>query len=200
MSNSRTCGHDSAKVAKVRARPKTDAPVLRKEGIILKKMLPWDSLPPPIYTARANKPRKKWVKIGGWVLVAALLLFGVSSINRNLPLALISMIFSILYSITMVTVKDAAITCRGLEIFYNMQITTHYDFFAWEGINSIVIEDRGDEKYVRLHIGYGNLEKALLFKRSEVSAICGYAKEQNPDIRVLKHEAGSGKLNTKRKK
>ena len=110
-------------------------------------------------------------------MVVVLLLFGVSSFDRNLPLAVISMIFSILYSITMVTVKDAAITCRGLEIFYNMQITTQYDFFAWEDINSIVIEDRGDDEYVRLHIGYSSLEKALFFKRSEVSAICKYAKE-----------------------
>ncbi len=165
----------------------------------MKKMLPWDSLPPPIYTARANKPRKKWVKIGVWVLVVVLLLFGVSSFDRNLPLAVISMIFSILYSITMVTVKDAAITCRGLEIFYNMQITTQYDFFAWEDINSIVIEDRGDDEYVRLHIGYSSLEKALFFKRSEVNAICEYAKEQNPDIRVLRHEAGKGKPTAKRK-
>jgi len=109
------------------------------------------------------------------------------------------MIFSILYSITMVTVKDAAITCRGLEIFYNMQITTQYDFFAWEDINSIVIEDRGDDEYVRLHIGYSSLEKALFFKRSEVNAICKYAKEQNPDIRVLRHEAGKGKPTAKRK-
>ena len=166
----------------------------------MKKILPWDSLPPPIYTARAYKPRKKWVKIGGWVLVVVLLLFGVSSFDRNLPLAVISMIFSILYSITMVTVKDAAITSRGLEIFYNMQITTQYDFFAWEDINSIVIEDRGDDEYVRLHIGYSSLEKALFFKRSEVSAICKYAKEQNPDIRVLNHEAGKGKPVAKRKK
>ena len=69
----------------------------------MRKMLPWDSLPPPIYTARAYKPRKKWVKIGGWVLVAVLLIFGATSMDRNLPLAVISMIFSILYSITLVT-------------------------------------------------------------------------------------------------
>ena len=81
-----------------------------------------------------------------------------------------------------------------------MQITTQYDFFAWEDINSIVVEDRGDDEYVRLHIGYSSLEKALFFKRSEVSAICKYAKEQNPDIRVLNHEAGKGKPAAKRKK
>ena len=159
----------------------------------MKKMLPWDSLPPPIYTARAYKPRKKWVKIGGWVLVAVLLIFGATSMDRNLPLAVISMIFSILYSITLVTEKDAALTSRGMEIFYNMQITTQYDFFPWEDINAIVIEDRGHDEYARLHIGYSSLEKALFFKKSQVSEICKFAKEQNPDIRVLNHRPGMGK-------
>ncbi len=160
-------------------------------------MLPWDSLPSPIYTARAYKPRKKWVKIGGWVLVAVLLIFGATSMDRNLPLAVISMIFAILYSITMVTEKDAALTSRGLEIFYNMQITTQYDFFPWEDINAIVIEDRGHDEYVRLHIGYSSLEKALFFKKSQVSEICQYAKEKNPEIRVIKHQPGAGKASAK---
>ena len=163
----------------------------------MRKMLPWDSLPPPVYTAQAYKPRKKWVKIGGWVLVAALLIFGATSMDRNLPLAVISLLFSILYSITMVTEKDAALTSRGLEIFYNMQITTQYDFFPWEEINAIVIEDRGHDEYVRLHIGYSSLEKALFFKRSQVREICEFAKEKNPDIRVIKHQPGMGKTGAK---
>ncbi len=125
--------------------------------------------------------------------MAVLLIFGATSMDRNLPLAVVSMIFSILYSITLVTEKDAALTSRGLEIFYNMQITTQYDFFPWEEINAIVIEDRKHDEYVRLHIGYSSLEKALFFKRSEVSEICKFAKEQNPDIRVLHHQPGMGK-------
>ena len=175
----------------------------------MRKMLPWDSLPEPIYTAQAFKPKKTWVKIGGWVLVCALLIYGAATIQTNLPLGLISLIFSILYSITMVTTKDAAITCRGLEIFLDMKITTQYDFYPWEEINSIVIEDRHHDEYVRLHIGYKSLEKALFFKRSQVRAICDYAKEQNPAIKVMSHDpapkgsnkpAKSGQNNKKKKR
>ena len=157
----------------------------------MRKLLPWDSLPQPIYTAQAFKPRKTWVKIGGWVLVFALLCYGAVTIQTNMPLALISLTFSILYSITMVTTKDAAITCRGLEIFLDMKITTQYDFYPWEEINSIVIEDRRHDDYVRLHIGYKSLEKALFFKRSQIKEICAYAQEQNPEIKVVTHDTGS---------
>ena len=154
----------------------------------MRKLLPWDSLPQPIYTALALKPKKKWVKIGGWVLVFALLCYGAVTIQTNMPLALVSLTFSILYSITMVTTKDAALTCRGLEIFLDMKITTQYDFYPWEEINSIVIEDRRHDDYVRLHIGYKSLEKALFFKRSQIKEICAYAKEQNPEIKIVSHD------------
>ena len=43
----------------------------------MKQSLPWESVPPPIYPAQSSlKPRKKWVKTGGWILVVVLLLFG----------------------------------------------------------------------------------------------------------------------------
>lgn len=166
----------------------------------MKQSLPWESVPPPIYTARALKPRKKWVKIGGWILVVFLLLFGIASRADNLPLALISCTFSVLYAITMVTKKDAAITSRGLEIFYNMMVTTQYDFFSWEEINSIVREDRGDKDYVRLHIGYSSVEKALFFKRTDVDGIYALAKAKNPAIRIMDYAAAPPKTSQKRKK
>ena len=43
----------------------------------MKHSLPWESVPPPIYPAQSSlKPRKKWVQVGGWILVVVLLLFG----------------------------------------------------------------------------------------------------------------------------
>ncbi len=152
----------------------------------MRQLLPWDSVPPPVYAAQQLKPRKRWVQIGGWVLIVVLLLFGLTSRDRNALLSGVSLVFAVLYLITMLTKKDAVITQRGLEIFYQMQITTHYDFISWEEINSIVREDRGHDKLVRLHIGYGGAsEKALFFPYADANAICEMAKEKNPSIRVL---------------
>ena len=116
----------------------------------MKHSLPWESVPPPIYPAQSSlKPRKKWVQTGGWILVVVLLLFGISTRSRNPLLAFVSLAFSVLYLLTLMTKKDAALTSRGLEIFYDMQFTTNYEFFPWEDINAIVCEDRGHADMVR---------------------------------------------------
>ena len=148
----------------------------------MRQSLPWESVPPPIFTAQAFKPRKRWVTVGGWILTVALLIFGLTSRYK------ISLVFAVLYTLTMLTKKDAALTSRGLEIFYNMWVTTNYDFFSWEEINAIVCEDRGHDDFVRLHIGYSSVEKALFFKRTEIEAICKYAKEKNPAIRIMDYD------------
>lgn len=166
----------------------------------MKQTLPWESVPPPIYTAQAFKPRKKWVSVGGWVLIAFLLIYGLSAQSRNPLVATVSLLFALLYTLTMLTKKDAVLTSRGLEIFYNMQITTHYDFFPWEQINAIVTEDRGHADYIRLHIGYSSMEKAFFFKRSEVDAICKFAKEKNPAIRVMDYDTSRPEKPAKQKK
>ena len=166
----------------------------------MKQTLPWESVPPPIYTAQAFKPRKKWVTVGGWVLVVFLLIYGLSAQSRNPLVATVSLIFALLYTLTLLTKKDAVLTSRGLEIFYNMQITTHYDFFPWEKINAIVTEDRGHAEYVRLHIGYSSMEKALFFKRSEVDAVCKFAKAKNPAIRVMDYDTSRPEKPAKQKR
>ena len=117
----------------------------------MKHSLPWESVPPPIYPAQSSlKPRKKWVQVGGWILVVVLLLFGISTRSRNPLLAFVSLAFSVLYLLTLMTKKDAALTSRGLEIFYQMQITTQYDFFPWEQINSIVMAGAGAQRVFSL--------------------------------------------------
>ena len=116
----------------------------------MRQTLPWESVPPPIYVSRPPKPRKKWVTVGGWILVVLLLLFGLMSKRSNLPLSVISFGFALLYTLTLLTKKDAVVTTRGLEIFYQMQITTQYDFFPWEQINSIVMAGAGAQRVFSL--------------------------------------------------
>ena len=112
-----------------------------------------------------------FIGVGQIVIIAlvVLLLFGISTRSRNPLLAFVSLAFSVLYLLTLMTKKDAALTSRGLEIFYDMQFTTNYEFFPWEDINAIVCEDRGHADMVRLHIGHGNTEKALFFPREDLS-------------------------------
>ena len=167
----------------------------------MKQSLPWESVPPPIYSAQASlKPRKKWVQIGGWVLVVILLLYGMTSRSGNWMLSFISLVFALLYLLVMMTKKDAALTSRGLEIFYNMQFTTHYEFFPWEDINAIVCEDRGHADMVRLHIGHGNTEKALFFPRKDLDEIYAFIKKKNPAIRIMDYAAPEPKTGRKHKK
>ena len=146
------------------------------------------------------KPRKQWVQTGGWVLVAVLLLFGISSRSHKPLLSVGSLAFSVLYLLTLITKKDAALTSRGLEIFYNMQFTTNYEFFPWEDINAIVCEDRGHADMVRLHIGHGNTEKALFFPRSQLGEIYAFAKKKNPSVRIMDYAAPEPKSGGKHKK
>ena len=167
----------------------------------MKQSLPWESVPPPIYTARVPKPRKKWVTVGGWILVAVLLTYGYASFQRNNTLlACVSLAVAVMYTLTLLMKKDAVVTTRGLEIFYQMQITTQYDFFSWDQINSIVREDRAHPELVRLHIGYSSMEKALFFTKSDADAIIKMAKEKNPAIRILDHDTTSQSSRSPRKK
>ena len=166
----------------------------------MRQTLPWESVPPPIYVSHPPKPRKKWVTVGGWILVVLLLLFGLMSKRSNLPLSIISFGFALLYTLTLLTKKDAVVTTRGLEIFYDMQFTTNYEFFPWEDINAIVCEDRGHADMVRLHIGHGNTEKALFFPREDLDEIYAFTKKKNPAIRIMDYAAPEPKSSKKHKK
>ena len=154
--------------------------------------LPWESLPGPIYTARDVKPRKKWVANGGWVLCAVLLAGGLMTQYRVL------LVFCALYVLTMLMVKDTVVTSRGMEIFYQMRITTHYDFLSWDQIEAVIREDRKLPELVALHFGYGDRVKRLFFTKPDAEKIMALAKEQNPKIKV--GDADDGKSDAPRKK
>lgn len=159
----------------------------------MRQPLPWESVEPPIYVSRVLKPRKKWVTVGGWLLVALLLLGGLTTKYK------IALVFAVLYTLTLLTQKEAAVTTRGLEIFYQMQITTHYDFFPWERITSIVREDRDHPDFIRLHFGFEATEKALFFTRADAAGVEKLAKMKNPAIRIVDYE-GAQKAQPKRKR
>lgn len=142
------------------------------------EQLPWASVPGPHYQARELKPRKPWVTVGGWILAAVLLLGGIMTRYRILIL------FGVLYILTLLTQKDVVVTTRGLEFFYQMRITTQYNFFGWDQIVSVVREDKKHPELVALYFGMDNKAKRLYFTRPDAEKIMALAKQVKPGIVV----------------
>lgn len=140
--------------------------------------LPWESVPGPIYAAQPLKPRKKWVMAGGWILSAVLLVGGFGTRYRVL------IVFGILYLLTMLMIKDTVVTSRGVETFYQMRITTHYDFVGWDKIESVVREGCKQPGLVALYFAHGDRVKRLYFSKPDAEQILALAREQRPGIKL----------------
>ncbi|MEH2940680.1 hypothetical protein [Lawsonibacter sp. JLR.KK007] len=143
-----------------------------------KPSLPWAGLDGPIYTPRELKPRKPYVIYTCWAMVVLLLVGGIVTRFK------IALMFGALYALTLLTIKDVAITRRGLEIFYQMRITTNYNFWPWSEINAIVIEDRSHPELIALHFGRGNASKRFFFTRQDTQDILILAREKNPGVPI----------------
>ncbi len=140
--------------------------------------LPWESLSGPIYKARELKPRKEWVTKVCWVLSCFLIIGGIVTPYR------VAAIFGVLYVLTLLMKKDTVVTERGVEIYYQMRITTHYDFWGWNEIVSVIREDRQHPELVALHFGRGNRSKRLFFTKADAKQIMVLAKKRNSRIVV----------------
>ena len=143
-----------------------------------KQTLPWAGLAGPIYTPRELKPRKPYVIYACWAMVILLLVGGIFTPFK------IALIFAVLYGLTLLSKKDVAITERGLEIFYQMKITTNYNFWPWSEINAIVVEDRNHPELIALHIGRGSASKRFFFTRPDTEKILVLAREKHPGVPV----------------
>ena len=143
-----------------------------------KQALPWADLTGLIYIPRELKPRKPYVIYACWAMVILLLVGGLVTRFK------IALIFGALYTLTLLTRKDSVVTQRGLEIFYQMKITTNYNFWPWEEINAIVVEDRNHPDLIALHFGRGNASKRFFFTRKDTQEILILAREKNPSIPV----------------
>ena len=150
------------------------------------KKLPWESVPGPIYRARVLKPRKKWVTNGCWFLCFFLIVGGLITPYR------IAILFGVLYIMVLQMQKDVVVTDRGLEIFYNMRITTQYDFWPWEEMVALIREDRNHPEMVGLHFGKGNMSKQFFFTRKDADAIMALARKKNRTMLI--HDADEDEM------
>ena len=143
-----------------------------------KQALPWADLTGPIYTPRELKPRKPHVIYACWAMVILLLVGGIVTRFK------IALIFAALYGLTLLSQKDVAVTERGLEIFYQMKITTNYNFWPWAEINAIVVEDRNHPELIALHFGHGSASKRFFFTRPDTEKILVLAREKHPGVPI----------------
>ena len=143
-----------------------------------KQTLPWADLTGPIYTPRELKPRKPHVIYACWAMVILLLVGGIVTRFK------IALIFAALYGLTLLSQKDVAVTERGLEIFYQMKITTNYNFWPWAEINAIVVEDRNHPELIALHFGHGSASKRFFFTRPDTEKILVLAREKHPGVPI----------------
>lgn len=136
--------------------------------------LPWESLEGPVYYAQELKPRKPGMTKACWGMAIFLIIGGIITPYR------IATIFGVLYVLTLLMKKDTVVTERGVEIFYQMRITTHYDFWEWKDISSVIREDKNDPKLVALYFTRGDRNKRLFFKKADAAQIMILARKKNP--------------------
>lgn len=138
--------------------------------------LPWELIPGPKYHTRELKPRSRYVTVGCWLLAALLIFAGFITPYK------VAFVFGLLYILTLLMKKDTVVTVRGLEIYYQMRITTHYDFWPWDKITSVLCEDRKHPQLVALHFMNGDRLKRLFFSREDAEKIIALAREKNPKL------------------
>ncbi|MEG2143972.1 MAG: hypothetical protein RRY40_01445, partial [Oscillospiraceae bacterium] len=130
---------------------------------------PWSALPDPIFHPKELRPRKKWVTYGGWFLSFALIFGGLISPYRVLT------IFGMLYVLTLLMVKETVVTIRGIETFYQMRITTHYDFLGWDKVESMLCEEKKHNGFKAVYFTYGDRVKRLFFTEAEALQVMAFA-------------------------
>lgn len=157
-------------------------------------VLPWESVPGPHYAAVDTILRKKWVKYGGWVIVAALILGATVTRWKTLYL------FAGLYVLALLMEKYVTVTQRGLEIFHQMQITTNYERWDWKDIYAVTHEpDPSDKNRTILYFTKGDRTKRNFYRNDDAKEIVKLAKKQNPEIRIFDGQETRNKAATIRK-
>ena len=145
-------------------------------------VLPWESVPGDHYSAIDTR-QKGWVRVGGWLLVAALLLGGAITRWR------IALVFALLYALALLMEKYVAVTERGLEIFHQMQFTTNYERWDWKDIYAVTHEtDPGGSGRIILYFTKGDRTKRNYYAKEDAQEILKLAQKQNPDIKIFSGE------------
>lgn len=147
---------------------------MRKRG-----SLPWENLDGPVYEAKPMKEQKRWVIQGSWVMSLCLIFFGI--VTRYFLVG----VFGVLFILALLMDKHVVVTVRGIETYYNMRITTHYEIWKWSEIDVIAPGDKRSREHpelIPLFFRRGDRARQLNFTSGEVREIRKLAKQQNRKI------------------
>ena len=84
--------------------------------------------------------------------------------------------------------KQVVVSEEGIEQFYQMRITTHYECYPWNEIDTVVLEDRGHPTLVALYFRRGDKTKRLFFDKEDAEKILLLARKQNSAMRIERVE------------
>ena len=142
---------------------------------------PWIELEKESVPAREVKERSRWNKGLAWVMCAFLICGGIVTPYK------IAILFGVLYILVLLMDKQTAATPRGIEIFYDMKITTSYTFWPWKEISAISREENA--KYPGIYAVYftrGDKSKRLFFNKDQWEALIRLAKQGNHGLQIVK--------------
>ena len=141
-------------------------------------MLPWENEAGAVYTAQELRPRKRWVTYGGYCFVALLLTAGILTRYR------IALLFGALYLLALLMEKQVVVSEKGVEQYYQMRITTHYELLPWKEMDAVVLEDRGHPTLAAIYFRRGDKAKRLFFEKGDAERILRRAREKNRALRI----------------
>lgn len=143
--------------------------------------LPWDELDGPKFEAKPIKVQKQWVIRGTWFLSFVFIFLGIITRWH------ITAVFGVLLILALLMEKKVVVTTRGIETFYQMRITTHYEIWPWNEIEAIAPGDKKSPEHpelIPLFFRRGERVKQLHFTSEEVREIKKIAKQQNHSVRL----------------
>jgi hypothetical protein len=140
---------------------------------------PWASLDSPAYYSVPAQDRAQWKS---WLMFFLALGFIYVGIRSDIWL---SIIFGVLYLLTLFMDRNVVATERGVETYNNMHIAHHYECWKWEEMKSITFEKEANRPdKIKLHFAEETVSRSYYFPREDWGKIQAYAKAANPAIEI----------------
>lgn len=151
--------------------------------------LPWNSVDGKIYKSINVKSRDKWVNMGAWIMSFGLIFLGILTKYK------ITIIFGVLFLLTLLMERHVVVTNRGLEIFYQMKITKSYDLWKWDDLEALTYEiDPKHRNAILFYFTKGDRTKKFYFPLDNKEGILSTAKKQNRNIKIYDGEKERKKM------
>ncbi len=132
-----------------------------------------------MYRAHDVKPRKKWIIVYGWFLVALLIVGGAMTRFK------IAWFFAFIIGMALISEKTVMVTERGLENYMDMRFTSNYELWKWDEIEALTQEKL--LKYpgvTQLYFTRGDRTRKVFFLDEPAQEILKLAGRKNKKLRI----------------